>query len=141
MGVSVNDRGNGGQQHATSLEVLTPDEVFQTATWLENEMSKGIYRDYNKIKNELGDLASTVTKTCDKIAQHYAGSGPGAVATLHFLKAIAQSLVKLTHYAYGYSDQVNKQLTDYCVASLRVCQKAAKDASLTNKTELKETTS
>lgn len=138
MGAAINDMGDGGHQHKGSLPVLTPDEIFHAAAWLEDEMNKGIYRDYNKIKNELADMASTITKTCDKIAQHYASSGPGAVAALNFLKSIAQALVKLTHYAYAYSDQVNKQLTDYCLRSLRVNEKAVKDPSLANKPTLEE---
>jgi hypothetical protein len=136
IGMTINTVS--GTPAAGTVPVLTAEEVIGLAKGMDLNSRRGLFRDFPQVKRTLGEINSTVAKACEEIARQQAINSSGAVASLHFLKLIAESLIKLTVYAYQYNTMVNKQIVAYGHASLKQYKVEAKAPELKTTPENKE---
>ena len=103
---------------ASELPILTPKEVIDLATLIEAQMNVGIYKDVNKIKSQIKEINKLVSKSCDDIMKSKQTNSNVDLTSLHFLKTISGTLIKLTKYLYRYNGATNRAILTYCEKSL-----------------------
>lgn len=122
LGLEVTVHSNGAPNRLTELAVMTPSAVLTMLQVIERAVSKGAFADHAKIRAELKKLDSIIEQTCKQIASRELHQDAGGVASLHLLKQLSDSVLKLCLCTFHYTSRVNKHLVAYCEASLRYYQ-------------------
>ena len=108
-----------GKNSATELPALTLEEIIELAKEVERQMSNGIYRDYLKVKKEVGSLGRTVEKQCNAIVKYKRSADEGLVPSLNFLKKVSEGVKDLVFAIYGYGGYSNRAILVYCENSIK----------------------
>lgn len=110
---------------AAALTPLKPQEVMNLMTVLTAEMSKGIYRESKKIKAAIYDVEKRVERQSNQLSDAQRKMGASVVPTLHLIKTLSDSSMKLTRLLYSYTGTTTRRILSYAEASLKVYHGAA----------------
>lgn len=109
---------------APALPALSPRDVMTLLTTVSTSMNTGLYHDSKKIKASISDVTRRVEKQSLQVSDLQRGAGASVIPTLHLIKMISDSSMKLTRILYSYTGFTTRQLLGYSEASLAAYNKA-----------------
>lgn len=124
IGFNVAIKPADEQSNAPALTPMRPQEVANLMSHVISQMGKGVYRDSKRIKAGIHEIQTRIEKESYRLSDRQRLAGASVIPTLHLIKAVADSSMKITRLLYSYTGITTRRMLWYAQSSIQAYEGA-----------------